>query len=127
MYYCQSKSRRITPELFQTNRSSCVHCAFTVRLVLLFTRRLRNVCAHRSPFKIVHQILSSVRPPFTYIALCVCLLFAQSSLTVHSSFAYPSCGKVERFRSYSKLTAETYIDEIFNFEKLNDFIICFNL
>lgn len=126
MYYCQSKSRRITPELLRTNRSYCFHCAFTVHLVLLFTHRSRNVCAHRSPFKIVHQILFSVRPPFTHIALCVCLLFTQSSLTVHSSFAYPSSGKVDRFRDYSKLTAQTYNDEIFNFEKLNDFIICFN-
>lgn len=126
MYSYQSKSRRITPELFRTNRSSCVHCDFTVRLVLLFTLRLRSVRAHRSPFKIVHLILFSVCQPFTHNALCVCLQFVQSSLTVHSSFSYPSCGKVERFRNYSKLTAEIYIVEIFNFEILNDFIICNN-
>lgn len=126
MYSCQSKSRRITPELLRKNRSSCVHCAFAVHLVLLFTHRSRNVCAHCSPFKIVHQILFSVRPPFTHSALCVRLPFVHLSLTVHSFFAYPLCGKVERFRDYFKLTAQTYIDENFNFEISIDLLICYN-
>lgn len=98
VYSCRGETRRITPKLFRTNRSSCAHCAFIVHLVL----RLHSVSAHRSPFKIVHPVLSSVCPQFTHSALCVRSSFADISFVCRSD-----------------------IDWIFNFEILNDFMLKF--